>query len=103
MEENDFYTFEPDYNELNKLVDYLETNNYFYTVDRLLRGKIVKIYSTEEKKQDDFLWDAVIHAGSYGSAKGLLEIFGTIVKSSKDLTEGFLTANDIIKRLEKAK
>lgn len=46
-------------------------------------------------------WDAICHYGSYGFEKGLLEIMGTIVNvNSGDSVEGWLTAEDIIKRLD---
>lgn len=43
-------------------------------------------------------WDAVCHAGSYGYEQGLLEIMGIICPDHDVL--GFLTAEDVIKRIE---
>ena len=44
-------------------------------------------------------WDAVCHSGSYGHEKGLLEIMGTIVQAVEDDVEGWLTAEEILQRL----
>lgn len=47
------------------------------------------------------LWDAICQWGSYGYSQGLLEIMGSLVKSlRKNEVEGWLTAQDIIDRLE---
>lgn len=46
-------------------------------------------------------WDVICHPGSYGFEHGLLEIMGSIVDPNcGDAVEGYLTADDIIKRLE---
>ena len=44
-------------------------------------------------------WDAICHSGSYGHEKGLLEIMGTIVRVDDDEVEGYLTAKEILQRL----
>ena len=47
-------------------------------------------------------WDAICQHGSYGYEKGLLEIYGDLVdpKEDGDTVVGYLTADDVIKRLE---
>ena len=47
-------------------------------------------------------WDAICQKGSYGCEQGLLEIYGEIVDEEKDgdTVVGYLTAEDVIKRLE---
>lgn len=45
-------------------------------------------------------WDAVWNTGSYGREKGLLEIMGDIVETG-DTVEGWLTAHEIIERIER--
>lgn len=46
-------------------------------------------------------WDVICNRGSYGAEEGLLEIFGKIVPDTVgDSVEGFLTAEDVIKRIE---
>lgn len=50
-----------------------------------------------------YLWDAICHRGSYGYEQGLLEIMGTIVditRTNGDVVEGWLTAQNVIDRLE---
>lgn len=46
-------------------------------------------------------WDAICHRGSYGHKEGLLELMGNIVRTN-DCVEGYLTADDAIKRIEEA-
>ena len=49
-------------------------------------------------------WDAICHYGSYGYEQGLLEIMGDIVKPEDgDDVAGYLTADDVIKRMEESK
>ena len=43
--------------------------------------------------------DAICHKGSYGHEQGLLEIMGTIVRADDDDVEGWLTAEEILQRL----
>lgn len=47
-------------------------------------------------------WDAICQPGSYGYEQGLLEIYGEIVDEATDgdSVVGWLTAEDVIKRLE---
>ena len=46
------------------------------------------------------LWDVICQEGSYGYRDGLLEAYGDIVEAD-DVVEGYLTAQDIIERIEK--
>ena len=46
------------------------------------------------------LWDVICQEGSYGYRDGLLEACGDIVEID-DVVEGYLTAQDIIERIEK--
>lgn len=50
--------------------------------------------------QQYILWDVICQEGSYGYHDGLLEAFGDIVEAN-DVVEGYLTAQDIIERIEK--
>ena len=50
--------------------------------------------------QQYILWDVICHEGSYGYRDGLLEAYGDIVEVD-DTVEGYLTAQDIIERIEK--
>lgn len=46
-------------------------------------------------------WDAICHYGSYGVEKGLLEVMGEkVIRNTSDFVEGYLTADEIIRRLE---
>ena len=80
--------------ELTKLYFWLNTNDYDFTYEPLLDGAQIIVYSEDER-----LWDAVCHSGSYGHENGLLEIMGAIVKEDVgDDVEGWLTADDVIER-----
>ena len=48
----------------------------------------------------EIVWDAICNRGSYGYSEGLLEIYGTIVRPCGDSVEGWLTADDVIERIE---
>ena len=50
--------------------------------------------------QQYILWDVICQEGSYGYRDGLLEACGDIVEVD-DVVEGYLTAQDIIERIEK--
>ena len=79
--------------EIFKLVQYFDNNCLPYTLENLWGG-----YKFAPVPQN---WDAICHDFSYGHEKGLLEIMGSLVKENhSDVVEGFLTADDIIKRLE---
>ena len=46
-------------------------------------------------------WDAICHSGSYGCHSGLLEVMGSaVVRVDYDSVEGYLTAQEILKRLD---
>lgn len=45
-------------------------------------------------------WDVICHGGSYGHERGLLEIMGKYVYNTIDSVEGYLTAEEIIRRIE---
>ena len=96
-----------DLTELNKLEAYLRDHNYTYTredqereirddgVFRAERHSIV-VFNERGKRA----WDAICHFGSYGSEHGLLEVMGSAVVRARDSVEGWLTADEIIARLE---
>ena len=50
--------------------------------------------------QQYILWDVICQEGSYGYRDGLLEAYGDIVEAD-DVVEGYLTAQDVIERIEK--
>lgn len=85
--------------ELDKLEKYLKEKGYKYEKKQEQKAYYnlnqIIVYDKEGQRQ----WDAICHRGSYGYEQGLLEIYGTIVQG-QDSVEGWLTADDIIKRLE---
>lgn len=107
--------------ELNKLEEYLKENNYVYErIDKY--GKkpndpkafcldwdfeerhLIIVY--EGKNGNEFYnrqWDVACHPGTYGYSDGLLEAYGNIVDPEEvgDDVEGYLTAEDVIKKLER--
>lgn len=50
--------------------------------------------------QRNMLWDVICQEGSFGHKEGLLEAYGDIVEID-DEVEGYLTAQDVIRRIEK--
>lgn len=88
--------------EIDKLEEYLKTHGYNYERikgdplgDMQGRNQII-VYGGTGKR----LWDAICHTGSYGYFQGLIEVMGSAVVRCDDDVEGYLTADDIIKRLE---
>lgn len=96
--------------ELNKLEKYLKDNDYNYHRVDIYEERITTpaelpytlkyprhqlIVHDENGRQ----WDAICQRGSYGYDSGLLEVYGDIVNVN-DEVEGFLTADELITRLE---
>lgn len=95
--------------EMNKLIAYLYKN---YEADE---NKVVLVKSIFDgwqvivtDKRGYWLWDGVCHQFSYGHERGLIEVMEQ-TENNYILTEeerecddvlGYLTAEDIIKRLE---
>ena len=91
--------------ELDKLEAYLKENGIEY--ERKDHEPDVEVPSCFPQlnwhqiisyTEDGRKWDAICHHGSYGNEKGLLEIYGSITKGND--VEGWLTAQDVIDRIE---
>lgn len=85
------------FKELDKLEQYLKDHDIPY--ERI--DKYTNPVDQHQIAVPGFLnreWDAVCHLGSYGYENGLLEIMGSISRS--DDVEGWLTAEDVIERIE---
>ena len=100
-----------DLTELNKLEQYLKDHNIEYErfdEDEGIHPSFKYIRTKFGRHQicvpndKDREWDAICQFGSYGHNSGLLEIMGSIVRAdSGDSVEGYLTADDVIERIEK--
>lgn len=91
--------------ELDKLEAYLKEKEIRYkridedSSPKRLHGRHqIIVYNDNWKRQ----WDVVCQYGSYGYRRGLLEAYGRpIVKPwDHDKVVGYLTAQDVINRLE---
>lgn len=97
-----------DLTELNKLEDYLkergikyerrDVDDDFDVTGHIIRCEIHQIIVPKDGLKRE--WDAICHRGSYGAEEGLLEIYGRIVRRCGDSAEGYLTAEDVIERIE---
>ncbi len=88
-----------DLRELDKLEDYLKSHDIPYErIDK--DGEYDKHQICFPKRYPGCVWDAICHYGSYGAEQGLLEIMGDIVTIDYDSVEGYLTADDVISRIE---
>lgn len=76
--------------ELAKLAIGLQKRGIVYTL-RPLHGGLQIVCNG---------WDAVCHDYSYGHEEGLLEIMGILVADFEDDVEGYLTADEILYRLD---
>lgn len=86
--------------EMNKLEDYLKSNNVPYKREdrngvkvfgEVLYGDRHQITGLDEK--GEYKWDVICHYGSYGFEAGLLEFY-----DGEDV-DGFLTAEDVIRKI----
>lgn len=90
--------------ELNRLEKYLKEHGYKYTREDF---DGIPPYGSKHQivvyKDGERTWDAVCQPGSYGYKEGLLEIMGDIVwwDIDDDSVCGWLTANDVIARIER--
>ena len=80
--------------ELNKLMLGLMERSIEFNFTPFMNGGKIEVA--------DGSWDAICHDGSYGHNDGLLEVMGSIVEIDYDTVEGFLTANQILNRLDEA-
>lgn len=92
--------------ELDKLEAYLKDNGFEYHRDDADVGPECMPELNHHQivctKNGKYQWDAVCHFGSYGYKEGLLEIMGKLVnpKVDGDTVVGWLTAEDVIERIE---
>lgn len=97
--------------EMNKLEMYLDSKKIRYertdTEKRYNMGDFEYDYDIHQiivgrKSENEWDWDAICQRGSYGCEEGYLEIMGTLVnpKTDGDSVVGWLTAEDVIARIE---
>ena len=85
------------FNEIGKLTAYLMSKNYNVRMNIVHDGFQVEVLDDQNER----IWDAICHSGSYGHEEGLIEIMGeSVVRNEFDDVEGWLTAADVIERLE---
>ena len=84
--------------QMDLLEEYLKKKGIRYGRACMDKGEQIVAYSKDGKR----LWDAICTRYSYGHEKGLLEIMGNIVDKKRvgDSVEGWLTAQDVIDRVE---
>lgn len=98
--------------ELDKLENYLKANNIEYERIDKRRNHMLPVPEgfgeyhqiCVPAKGNTCKWDVICHYGSYGFEEGLLELMGDLVTETEwgenDSVVGYLTAEDIIERLE---
>lgn len=94
--------------ELDILTQYLKDHNIpfeRYDCDKMLALDDDYTFHLDHHQicvpnQRNTLWDVICQEGSLGHQEGLLEAYGDIV-DVKGKVEGYLTAQDIIERIEK--
>ena len=90
--------------EMRELQEYLETHGFYYVrIKNQTLNQIVVLDENGEK-----LWDVICNKGSYGYEQGLLELSGSLVTDDEiaknlDTVIGYLTAAEVIDRIEKSK
>lgn len=105
--------------ELDKLEAYLKENGYFYARWDGMDQEPVAGCARHKSAPDGYkhlethqivvfdraarrVFDVICHYGSYGYERGLLEVMGSAIvgPNAGDSIEGWLTADEIIKRLK---
>ena len=100
-----------DLTELNKLEKYLKEHGYEYDrtddegdpvgiANRLGLVSCIDQHQIVVYKDGKRDWDAICQFGSYGAEMGLIEVMGERVVRGGDSVEGYLTADEIIEKLE---
>lgn len=101
-----------DLTQLNRVEQYLKDKGIPYERfdnDDIFNAKMPCLLETMERHQicvpdysaEHMEWDVICQRGSYGAEEGLLEIYGSIVDpNAGDSVEGWLTADDVIARIE---
>lgn len=84
--------------QMDLLEEYLRKKEKPYQRWDMDDGEQIIVYDEEGHR----LWDAICTKYSFGREKGLLEIMGNIVDKKRvgDSVEGWLTAQDVIDRVE---
>ena len=75
---------------------------YRMEADKLAKGLLennIEFYYYDCWDGVQIVCDAICHSGSYGHEQGLLEVMGTIARAVEDDVEGWLTAEEILQRL----
>lgn len=96
--------------EFDKLQSYLLTHGYSVDITHRCRQISAGNFTIQSEHHQLIvhdtknpalrLWDAVISDYSYGHEDGLLEAMGTGLLEGPGTVEGWLTADEIIRRLE---
>lgn len=85
--------------ELDKLEEYLKANGYEY--ERIERSSEYNDrHQIIVKENGKGVWDVICQHGSYGYPRFLEAMGRRIVNGEEDSVEGYLTADEIITRLE---
>ena len=88
--------------ELDKLEQYLKEHKIPYERIDGDRYFVDRHQITVFDENGEIQWDVICQEFSYGYSEGLLEAMGkpVVKKSDHDTVVGYLTAEDVIKRLE---
>ena len=84
----------PENNEMDKLIVMLCKADIPFDL-AIHFGRPQVVYPSIE----NHVCDAVLHWGSYGREKGLLEIMGLVNEEVEDDVEGWLTAEEVFERI----
>ena len=89
--------------ELDKLEHWLKCNRIEY--ERFDNDGVIERHQIIVYKDGERVWDAICQKGSYGYESGLLEVMGdsVVLPEDGDSVCGYLTAQDVINRLEAEK
>ena len=104
----EFVNSQKEHPEMNKLEKYLKVNGFDYSRNRTRLGwsdwDQILVFNDDRE-----VWDAVCHEYSYGYSEGLIEImdrsikYGLLTEDEREIDDvlGYLTADEIIERIER--
>lgn len=85
-----------DFTEMDKVEKYLKQRWFNYDRHSLYDGQQISVYD----ENGNYIWDVILHSGSYGMEDDLLEAMGRDLIGHDDV-EGYLTAVDVINYIDR--
>ena len=90
----------PDLTEFNKAERMLKERGIKYEREDQESGYYERHMIKQTNENDEWVWDFVCSTGTYGSDDGLLEYWSKKLRDNGDEPFGWLTAEEVIQKIE---